>query len=85
MDKNATFHDLEKLFREVFNSPELTIEFNTSAKDIHEWDSLNHVLLISKIENHFNLKFELTDIIGFNNVGDILTSINTKLKERNII
>ena len=72
--------ELSKLFREVFEDDEITLTFETTADDVDGWDSLSHVVLILFIENHLNINFSQKELLTFRNVGDLLLSINEKLK-----
>ncbi|PKP44905.1 MAG: acyl carrier protein [Bacteroidetes bacterium HGW-Bacteroidetes-12] len=72
-------HQLNNIMREVFENKHLIITNETSAKDIAEWNSLNHVLLIAEIEKKFNVSFSLDEMISFANVGDIVTCLKTKI------
>ena len=72
-------NQVNTIFQEVFEDTTLTVNNNTTAKDIDSWDSLNHVLLISSIENKFNITFELDEMILFKNVGDIINAIQSKI------
>lgn len=57
---------------------ELTINTSTNAGDIEEWDSLTHLQIIAKIEQHFNIKFNFREIKHFENVGDLCNAILNK-------
>jgi acyl carrier protein len=70
--------EVEKIFKTVFENDSISISETTSAKDIKNWDSMNHVLLIAEIEDHFGVEFELDDLIAINSVGDILSAIQSK-------
>ncbi|NND77514.1 MAG: acyl carrier protein [Flavobacteriales bacterium] len=71
---------LQELFREVLNEKELILTNELSEKDVASWNSLNNVVLISKIESSFDVKFELADILKIKNVGDIKTLIEKSKK-----
>jgi acyl carrier protein len=75
-------HDeLRMIFASVFEEDDIQLTDQTSAKDIPLWDSLHHVLLISELEEKFNIEFDLEELTSFNNVGDIKASIQAKLNE----
>lgn len=57
---------------------ELTDE--TSANDIEEWDSLSHIQLIVAIEKAFDIKFTSLEIMKWRNVGEMVSSMEEKLK-----
>jgi acyl carrier protein len=77
MDK--LLEEVNVIFREVLENSSLKINLNTSAQDIDNWDSLNHVMLIAAIESKYNISFELDEMINFKNVGDILTAVQMKV------
>ena len=69
---------LETIFIRVFKKENLKITPATSAENINNWDSLNHVLLLNEIEKEFNIQFELEELLNFKTVEDILKSIASK-------
>jgi acyl carrier protein len=64
------------VFRDVFDSEDLTITRQTSAVDVEGWDSLMHVRLIIAIEKEFDLRFSSAAIAAFKNVGDLLDALD---------
>ena len=78
MENGEILNDVQEIFREVFENPALAITLTTAPADIHEWDSLTHVLLLSKIEKKFAVKFSLDDMLSFENIGDICKSVSSK-------
>ena len=80
MTNTTLLTELNEIFRSIFENPAIEISPITSAKEIHNWDSMNHIILISEIEKHFNVEFELDDLIEMNNVGDILAALQSKIK-----
>ncbi len=51
---------------------------DTSASNIEQWDSMNHVVLIARIEEEFSVKFELMEIIGISSIRDFVDLIEQK-------
>ena len=66
---------LQKVFRKVFMDEKLTIGPGTTAKDIKMWDSLTHLELIAAVEEEFGIKFTFSEVMQFNNVGDMMDVI----------
>jgi len=58
----------------------MVIEDKTSSDDVEEWDSLNHINLVSAIEKEFEIKFTLKELSTLNNVGSLIDSALEKLK-----
>ncbi|MFW6257284.1 MAG: acyl carrier protein [Prolixibacteraceae bacterium] len=74
MNSKEILDNLHPIFKEIFKE-DIKLELSTSPREIGQWDSLNHILLIKKIEEEFQVEFDLFDIIEFKNVGDIVNSI----------
>lgn len=70
--------ELESLFRETLEDDSIKLNRETTANDVEEWDSVNHLLLLHTIEEHFKIKFTLDEMIHFQNVGAICDSIIQK-------
>ncbi len=69
---------LLKIFQETFNNLELEISEDTSAADISEWDSFNHLSLIMAIEDEFSISFTTEEIGQMGRVGDLVNLIQKK-------
>ncbi len=72
MEKQEILEKINKIFHQVFDNEQLVITENTEANDIDEWDSLNHIQLITAVEKAFSLRFKLDEILNFKNVGDMV-------------
>ena len=70
---------LQSIFRDVLDDDEIVLEDKTSAVDIEDWDSLNHVMLIVTIEKSFNVKFLTQEVLDLKNVGEFIALLKNKL------
>lgn len=70
---------VQEIFRKIFNDSELIITHETTASDIEDWDSLEQINLLVAKEKHFNIKFNIDEVISLNNVGDIVKVIKKKI------
>lgn len=80
MEREEVFSKLNEIFEDVLDldeTPQLTE--STSANDIEEWDSLSHIQLIVAIEKAFKLKFTSQEILKWNNVGEMVDTISSRL------
>ncbi|KYG64733.1 acyl carrier protein [Bdellovibrio bacteriovorus] len=75
MNHNEILEQLTPIFAKVFFDESIKISEKTTAADVVGWDSLNHVALISEVENHFNVQFDIDDIVSMKNVGDMVALI----------
>lgn len=66
---------LNEIFREVFDDETLTVGPATTAEDIEDWDSLEHINLVVAVEKKFGMKFNIGEVNGMNNVGEMIETI----------
>ena len=69
---------LNAIFADVFNDNSIQIFDEMNTGDVDRWDSLSHLTLIATIENAFNIKFKLKELITMKNVGDLIKGIEAK-------
>ena len=69
---------VEEVFREVFEDSEMTLTPETTAKDVPEWDSFNHINLIVGLEDAFDISFSTEEMASMANVGDLVTLLQGK-------
>jgi acyl carrier protein len=79
ISKEQIIMDLQEIFCEVFELDTVTIDSNTSALDIDEWDSLTHIQLVVSVEKKYNIRFNSAEIQTWENVGKMIDSILLKL------
>ncbi len=48
-------------------------------KDFEPWDSMNHLIIVTEIENKFEIFFEDEEVVDMWTVGDIKKVLGTKL------
>jgi acyl carrier protein len=80
MEQNNSLNDLNEIFIEVFEDDAIQLTENTTTADIETWDSLNHIQMITAVEKHFKIRFQLNELLSFKDVGDLCNCINSKLK-----
>ena len=80
MDGREIFARLNKVFQEVFDDPSIRLTPQTTADDIEDWDSLEHITLISAVEREFRMKFKMGEISSMKNVGEMAAIIQERAK-----
>lgn len=75
MKREEIFGKLNEIFRDYFEDDSIELHEETTADDIEDWDSLEHINLIVAIEKAFNMKFTMGEVTTMKNVGAMVTII----------
>lgn len=62
---------LKEIFAKVFLVDQNEVNDKLARKDLKEWDSMGHLMLISEIESTFNVFINDEDITKIKTLGDI--------------
>lgn len=79
MSMEEVLNQVQEIFIDVLDEEDIEIFPETTANDVEEWDSLNHIQLVVAIEKHFNIKFSASEIQSYSNVGEMCDGIKEKL------
>lgn len=79
MSREEVFVTLNEVFRDVFDDEEITVTDKTTADDIEEWDSLEHINLLAAVEQAFGIKFNMGQVVSMKNVGEMADIILSQL------
>ena len=79
MDRNEILKRVEEIFREELEQEDLVLTDGTTADDVDGWDSLSHVQLVAAMEEAFGIEFKSREILSWDNVGDLIDSIEKKV------
>lgn len=80
MNRADIYEKLNDVFREVFDDDDITVNDATTAADIEDWDSLEHINLVVAVEKKFGVKFNMGEVNDFQNVGEMVDTIIKKLE-----
>jgi acyl carrier protein len=81
MDRDKLFDSVQEIFRDIFDEENLIIQEKTNSDSIEEWDSLNHINLVSAIEKEFKIKFALGELMALRDVGSMIDLMIEKLNK----
>ena len=79
MNDAAICARLTDIFHETLGNDAITLAPETTAEDISEWDSMNHIFLVVEIERSFGVKFQTAEMEELRNVGELAQLIAAKL------
>lgn len=80
MSREEVYKELTEVFRSVFDDEEICIGDDTTANDIEDWDSLEHINLIVAVEKCFNIKFNMGEVNEMKCVGEMVDIIIQRIK-----
>ena len=78
MEKNTILEEMQPIFMDVLDKDSITLNNETTADDIDEWDSLSQIQLILALEKHFKIKLSAKEIMECDNIGDMVDVIQRK-------
>ena len=78
MSEKKIFDRLNVVFREVFDNDEIVVIRETTADDIDDWDSLEHINLIAAVEKEFDIRFKMKEVSSMKNVGEMVDIIASR-------
>jgi len=69
---------LQPIFQEALDAPDLTITLKSNATNTANWDSLAHIDIIEMVERQFKVRFALGELQELKEVGDLVALIIKK-------
>lgn len=79
MERDEVLKRVEEIFREELEIDDLVLNNETTAEDVEGWDSLSHIQLVAAMEEAFGIEFSSREILSWDNVGDLIDSIEKKV------
>lgn len=72
-------HQLEEVFRQVFDNDQLALRDDMTASDIEGWDSVAHINLMFGIEQAFGVRFKGNELADTKNIGELKQFLSGKV------
>jgi acyl carrier protein len=76
---DSILEELQEIFRDVLDQPDLVLTRSSNASNVDDWDSLAHINLVTSIEKRYKIKFALGELQDLKDVGDMIDLIQAKL------
>jgi len=67
---------VQEIMRDVFDNDSIVLNVDMTAKDVEEWDSMNHVRLIVAIEQELGIELPMERVNELRNVGELVHLID---------
>lgn len=81
MTREQIRHSLRDVFREIFDGRDIEPSDELTAKQVEGWNSVTHIDLICAIEDKFSFAFSTSEIARLQNVGELISAIEKKVKD----
>ena len=81
MDEAAIYARLTEIFHDVFDDENIVLTPETTAADIPDWDSFNHMNISVACETSFGIRFKASELEELRNVGELVDMIERKLRK----
>ena len=75
MTREEVYERLTGVFRDVFDDDSIEISDETTADDIEDWDSFEHINLVVAVEDEFSFKIPMGKVVTMKNVGEMVDII----------
>ena len=75
MSREEVLRKVNEIFVDAFDKKDLVISFDTTSSDVEGWDSLMQMNLIEMIEDEFNMRFDMDEVLKMANVGAMIDII----------
>ncbi len=75
MSREEVYERLNKVFQDVFDDETIEVNDDTTADDIDEWDSFEHINLVVAVEEEFAFKIPMGKVVTMKNVGEMVDII----------
>ena len=79
MEYKDILSQVNSIFIDVLDNEDIVLSDATTARDVEDWDSLNHIQLVVAIEKHFKVKFTSGEIQSWKNVGEMCQALMLKV------
>lgn len=79
MEKVQILENINVVFKDVLDNDDIALTPETTADEVEDWDSLNHIQLVVAVEKKFKVRFGSQEITKWANVGDMVDSVYAKL------
>ena len=79
MERNEILAKLTPIFRTAFNDDTIELDEDMTTDDFDNWDSVTQMILVSMVEEEFDIVFKLREVGVLDSVEAFVDGIEEKL------
>lgn len=69
---------LAEIIKDSFSLKQADQKDSVALNTLDEWDSMSHMLFITRVEENYDMEFTAGDIMTMETIGDIKKILSTK-------
>lgn len=78
MTKQEILEKIETIVATCVNHHDFTMSEETKPDEIIGWDSLSNAMILTAIEQEYNIKFKFSDMIKWHTIGELADIVLVK-------
>ncbi len=75
---------LQQVLKESFNMKESEYQDDKSLTELEDWDSMNHMIFITRLEEAFGIELSGAEVIALEKIGDVKMLLENKGKKETV-
>jgi len=79
MDRKEILERIRIILESVLNHKDFEMKEDLKASEVQGWDSLSHMMIISRIEDDFNIRFKMREINKLENLKSLIDLVQSKV------
>ena len=79
MTDSEILERLTDIFHDILDDDSIVLKPETTAADVKDWDSANHINIVVAVEGRFGIKIRNAEVERLKDVGDFVALIHSKL------
>lgn len=72
--------EIKKVFKKVLKIDDSAFNDNLSQDTCINWDSMNHLAIITELEKMFSIKFSVDDVLAMVNIKAVKERVKKRVK-----
>ena len=72
MTEDEILQTLTRILRDLLMDDSIVLTMDTRREDVPAWDSFNYINFIVALEMEYGIRFKVSDVESFENVGAIV-------------
>jgi acyl carrier protein len=79
MNDQEILEKVSGIIQDIIGDYDIVLTPESSAEDVPEWDSMNHINIVVGIELAFGIKFHMAELEEAKNIGGLIELIKAQL------